>query len=268
MIRIDTESGPRLIAQATLARAAGRLVAELDSESLGIHDRNAIARACEIVYDGFAGVDAVPIRDAAGLPIDHDNLPLPTLLESIRLGAELSMASGARAALLVSIWTMRRAAALTSRLDARRRHEPDEMVRLFEINKVFHRQAELQDELRSTLGIGNDSPRTMGLVEEHPDEVDRALCVDFSWMQLSLTCVEMLVRRRRPAFADVPALPVDLRLEPDSLRSPRTLSPWPFRDEVVTLTVATQTLGASSAGEPIPAIVEADALTFTLRRRP
>ncbi len=152
---------------------------------------------------GMEPLDAAPPLSAAGRPANFDELPVITLLNAWSTSVEKALSAGAYPAMLVSLLCLQRTAAIAAGACTIKEN--------FEINRVQHRQVELQEQLRPQLGLRQDRNFRFGLPESTDDlsEIELAFYYDYRLMLLCISlALEICARRKVKAqLAPTPAAP-------------------------------------------------------------
>jgi hypothetical protein len=176
--------------------------------------------------------DERPTLNDQGLPLHVLESPMPIAVrvwsESARRAAEKDPYSG----LLVSLHVLALSAIAQTRDDT-----PHERYRdardLFELNKFQHRQAELQEGLRSELRMRTDLPLRLGLAKPGTDPAEDLLLFNYNLLKLSdrlsldLCCSEDLFEDVEEVYPRPGAAPVTVKLGHGG-EGRMTVDPWPF----------------------------------------
>jgi hypothetical protein len=232
MIRFDDGTSYLLITQDDHARMAARFAERLGGPAFApVTDR--------AVLDGVALHDCGwPLHDDEPT-LNRDGLPLSVLEISMDLAVRVWAESARRASeghpytgLLVSLHVMR-----LSGLAAQRGPQPHERANsreeLFLLNQFQQGQIELQEELRTRLGLRIDLPRALGLVKEGVDEREDLLRYHYDLVRfMDGVSLELCSGRQLfPTHADVRpaagAKAITVRSEHPALAEV-ALDPWPF----------------------------------------
>lgn len=215
---------------AELARVAG------GANFVAPANRTSLERALALHESGWEQTDAAPTLNAQKLPADaldsHWSVSLAAWTRAVEVVRERH-ADDLMAQLLVSIHGLQQSYDVGKPTERASRFDPQEMRKYFEANKFQHREIELQESIRQTLGLAIDQPRRLGLaVDVLPDAREKSLCNDYRWLQmLDLMALSLFA-------TDVVAAPVgpiyDTKGQLVSFRLSRvdaftiTVSPWCF----------------------------------------
>ena len=228
MIRRAVENGFLLIAQHDHALLSGKMARRIGNQSFRAPSPyEAVVEAIAQHDCGWPLHDENPTLNAAGQP-------LHVFEASVSLATQVWNASVARAmnlgdyqGLLVSLHVLGLSAFALSHAKSASRAD------LFEMNKFQHRQIEIQEDLRTRLGLSNDLPRQLGLAAAGASPAEDLLRFNFRLLtamdriSLALCCGENLF----PALEDVHARPgapestVRLSMPNPSMMA---MTPWPF----------------------------------------
>ena len=115
---------------------------------------------------------------------------------------------------------------------------PNDMRVRFEVNKFQHAQIELQEKLRTQLGLRTDIPLLLGLAEKSSDPAEQNLLYNFRLLQ-AMDKLSLCICCTKPPFGKIDAMtdrpggrmtPLTVsRPEPQTL----LVSPWPFDQESI-----------------------------------
>jgi Protein of unknown function (DUF3891) len=151
------------------------------------------------------------------------------------------------AGLLVSLHAM----ALANRASLRQPEGPDEFSRqqAFHLRRFVHRQIELQESLRTDLGLRTDAPLRGGLAEQGRSPEEDMLRANYFLLEF-LDQVSLNVCFDQPVFGRIETVyprpgegPISMRLgrEPDGAAR---LDPWPFNARRLELSVPARRIKA------------------------
>lgn len=177
--------------------------------------------------------DEHPTLNKDGLPIDvfetTPDIGLKVWTESARRAASKNPYTG----LLVSLHSLSLSALAVSQAFGNEKFNPNDMRVRFEVNKFQHGQVELQEKLRTQLGMRTDMPLMLGLAENSSDPAEQNLVYNFRILQamdkLSLCiCCTTPPFQKIEAMTNGPGGPVT----PLTVNRPKPktllVSPWPF----------------------------------------
>ena len=182
MIRRKSDVGCFLIAQSEHARIAADIAVNLGGAFAVPSDLGKLAGALRAHSSGFAALDARPPLSPAGRPANIDELPLVTILDAWARTSESALAAGPHLGMMLSLLCLQRAAAVSG--GARTLRET------FQINKLQHRQIEIQEQLRTQLGIRHDLPTRYGMPDGDTELTD-AEAQFFYGYRLMLFCLQL-----------------------------------------------------------------------------
>ena len=182
MIRRRSDGGCFLIAQSEHARVAAEIASSIGGAFAAPSNVASLAGALRAHSSGFTALDACPPLSAAGRPASFDELPLVTLLDAWARSSELALTAGRYAGMMVSLLCFQGAAAVSN--GSRTLRET------FELNKLQHRQIEIQEQLRPQLGLRSDLPTRYGLPDAHA-ELNDAESRFFYEYRLMLFCINL-----------------------------------------------------------------------------
>ena len=176
--------------------------------------------------------DERPTLNDDGMPLHVLESPMPISVrvwsESARRAAEKDAYSG----LLVSLHVL--ALSAIAQTNDPTPHERARDARdVFELNKFQHRQAELQEGLRSELRMRTDLPLRLGLAKAGTDPAEDLLLFNYNLLKLcdrlslDLCCSEDLFEEVEEVYPRPGAAPVTLKLDHRG-EGMMTVDPWPF----------------------------------------
>lgn len=226
-----------LFPQAENARVAAELARVAGGPNLvAPAHRASLERALALHEAGWELTDAAPTLNAQKLPADaldsHWSISLAAWTRAVQAVRE-AHPDDLVAQLLVSIHGLQQSYDVGKPTERASRFDPQEMRKYFEANKFQHREIELQEQIRQTLGLAIDQPRRLGLATDVLlDPREKSLTNDYRWMQmLDLIALSLFA-------TDVVAAPVgpiyDAKGQFVSFRLSRvdaftmTVSPWCF----------------------------------------
>jgi hypothetical protein len=186
---------------------------------------------------GWRMHDDTPLLDERGYPMHVLHTPFEISSRAWTASVEEAVAKHPWSGLLVSQHVLR-LSSLPHEGNGRDGMPANPRV-VFEINKLQHRQIEIQESLRQALGLRTDIPLTLGLAPAGTNDDEDLLLVAAGWMRaldslsLDICCDTPLFDRIDAVFPRPGAQPVRL-----AVRHPGwlalTLDPWPFDvDEIV-----------------------------------
>lgn len=238
MIRRDDGNDFLLITQHDHALMSGALARRLGNA------RFAPPAPFEETVEGIAHHDCgwplhddAPTLNKAGLPLHVFEAPVGLATQVWAASVARAMNLGDRQGLLVSLHTFN-LSANNMMSHASRPSRTD----LFDMNKFQHRQIEVQEMLRTRLGLGNEAPRQLGLAKLGTSPAEDQLLFNFRLLtamdriSLALCCGKHLF----PTMDDVHARPGE---QPTLIRvampdaSAMVLDPWPFDQPMMTFEV-------------------------------
>lgn len=203
MIRRRTTEGFLLIPQAQHARMAGDIAQNLGGVLTPPSKPDELAKALKIHAVGFDAFDAKLPLNAAGRPMNFDEIPLIVLLAGWHRSSELALAGSPYQAMLVSLLSLQRSAAVATAARSLRE--------TFEINKHQQREVEIQATLRPQLGLRSDVPLRNGLPETGIEllPAEQVFIYDYRLMLFSIQLALELCARRRTSgdLTPTPAKP-------------------------------------------------------------
>jgi hypothetical protein len=244
MIRRQMGSQWYLIRQDDHARLSGILAAHLGNHLFERPaDKESFVQAVSSHDAGWPLHDDEPTLDARGEPLDVFDTPCSIALKVWAASAERAAAVNPAAGLLVSLHSLALSVDAAAAPDQKeRKFDMANPTSRFEINKFQHRQVELQESLRKTLGLGTDLPLNQGLAIGSELPAEQSLIFQFRLLQamdmLSLTicCTKPPITQIRPVLARPGGRALSLRVRRfDEARV--HLSPWPFDVEEIQLQV-------------------------------
>lgn len=200
MIRRTMDDRVCLFTQVDHARLAGEF-----ARSFGNSRFKAPVDPCDLLTavamhdEGWPLHDDAPTLNAAKLPTDvFESDPFqtfPVWAESARRAAAVKPYVG----LLVSLHVF----ALSIHASRNRGHvNMDDPAIRFALNKFQHAQIELQEQLRTELGMRTDIPLTAGLSPDSTDPVEQKLCFDLRLLQ-AMDSISLAVLCEKPPFSEV-----------------------------------------------------------------
>jgi hypothetical protein len=243
MIRKHVRDEFWLIAQHDHALLAGELARRVGARGYAAPSDGAV-RGIALHDCGWPAHDEAPTLNKHGLPLDVFETPPHIGLRVWSEGARrAARESDPYAALLVSLHTLSLSVyATTPSPLVHERFDMSDATNRFEVNKFQQQQIELQEELRRRLGMRVDEPRRFGLAEQSRDPRELQLTFDFRLLQ-AMDKLSLSVCCTKPPFEALEPLltapggtdrPIRVRL---AGAFELALSPWPFRDERVALSV-------------------------------
>jgi len=248
MIVRETTGGLLLIDQYTHSKLSGEMARRIGNAlfasplpfepvvmAIGEHD-------C-----GWPTQDCRPVLNKHGVPAHVFEVDQAIALEAWGASVEQVMQRDSYACLLVSLHAM----ALANHASLRQPDGPDEFSRgqAFRLRRFVHRQIELQESLRKTLGLRTNAPLRGGLAEPGLCPEEDLLRANFYAMQfldqVSLNvCFDQLIFDRLDSFYARPGeQPIKVRLGRQADGSLR-IDPWPFNSRRVELTAAVRRIKA------------------------
>ena len=238
MIRRDAGSHFLLITQHDHAMLCGELARHLG---------NAAFTAPSPVYDVVEGIahhdagwplhDDEPTLNRDGLPLHVFEVPGPIAIRVWSASVDRAAALGPYQGLLVSLHVLGLSAYAQSQTSGNWSRQD-----AFEMNKFQHRQVEIQERLRTEVGLSNEVPLHLGLAKLGTSAEDDGLLFNFRLLtamdrvSLALCCGKNLFPRMDDVHATPGRSPTPIAAD---MRDPAmmTLSPWPFDRDEVRLTV-------------------------------
>jgi hypothetical protein len=186
---------------------------------------------------GWLGIDDIPSLDGEGLPMHFLHTPAELSMSAWSASVDRAAVVHPWCGLLVSQHVLRLSALPHDAAGAG--GTPIDPHLVFAINKFQHRQIEIQEQLRSQLGLRNDLPLTLGLANAGADSDEDQLLTAACWLRatdslsLDVLCDRALSDTIDYIFPRIGTAPVQLtigRPAPFVL----TVAPWPFdRDRIV-----------------------------------
>lgn len=191
MIRRRANDGFLLVPQAQHARLAGDIARNFGGALAAPGKPDELGWALKAHAAGFDAFDAKPPLNAAGLPMNCDEIPVISLLDGWRRSSELAATSSPYQAMLVSLLSLQRSAAIATSARSMREN--------FATNKHQQAEIELQATLRPQIALRNDVPLRNGLPDGNvtltPDE--QAFIYDYRLMLLAIQlALELCLHRR------------------------------------------------------------------------
>jgi hypothetical protein len=250
MIRRQVGREYWLITQDDHARVSGVLAGGLGNARFGAPSSDAAILGIALHDCGWPMHDRDPTLNAAHQPLDVFESPryigLPVWEASARLAAEKDPYAG----LLVSLHGLALSALATGQSPVSRgTWDLSEPRARFELNRFQHGMIELQEKLRSALGMHIDRPLKLGLAEESDDPLERQLVYDFRWLQ-AMDQVSLAICCTKPPFESISPVMPNLRDRAVTMKVHRpsaglvTLSPWPFARDMISVDVPFRRLRA------------------------
>jgi hypothetical protein len=198
---------------------------------------------------GWADNDRSPAVDLRGQPLHVFESELLASISAWEKSVEEISSRHAYAGLLVSLHSM----ALATHAAGRQADPEDEFARqrVFRLRRFIHRQIEVQEGLRASLGMRSDLPLRGGLAEQGRADDEDLLRINFFLLefldQLSLNlCFGRLVFQRIEMLYPRPGEnPLSARIGLDSDEA-FTLNPWPFNAPELELTVPARKIPAGA----------------------
>ena len=175
--------------------------------------------------------DDAPVLDRHGWPMHVLQSTLEIAVQVWNASVELSSAHHPWSGLLVSQHVLR-LSALPHEGSGRDGKQPDTRV-VFELNKFQHRQIEIQEALRHSLGLRTDIALRLGLAQPGTNEDEDLLLVAAGWMRV-LDSISLDICCDRPLFDAIDYIFPKGGVQPVRLtighraRFALTLDPWPF----------------------------------------
>lgn len=239
MIRRRFDGGCLLIAQSEHARVAAEIASSIGGAFAAPSDVMQLAAALRAHSSGFVTLDDHPPLSPAGRPASFDELPLPTLLDAWSRSSESALVDGPYLGMLVSLLCLQRTAAVATGVRSLRE--------TFQINKLQHRQIEIQEQLRPQSGLRSDLPTHYGLPEAHADLTDAEAQFFYDY-RLMLFCIQLSLEicAARNSAGKLPPTPPAPRLDPITIEyraiaGRYTLTPFPLH-ATVTLAISARHL--------------------------
>lgn len=179
MIRRDDGDGWLLITQSDHAALSGELAKHIGNERFGRVTEKVII-ACGMHDAGWPMHDYLPTLNALQLPLDVFESPREISFPIWTASAEQAARVDPYVGLLVSLHSL---ALSALPVEMPTEFHASQMKERFENNKFQHRQIEMQEKLRTQLGMRTDIPLTLGLAEMGIDPREDQLIFDFRWLQ-------------------------------------------------------------------------------------
>jgi hypothetical protein len=241
MIRRDQGNEFVLITQQDHALLSGELARHVGN---GLFARPApfdrVIQGISLHDCGWPTHDNHPTLNANGQPRhvfeSTPDISLPIFTTSV----DRVIAKDKYAGLLVSLHTM----ALVAHAATHQSEDASENARqeLFRLNRFLHRQIEIQEGVRLSLGMRIDLPLRGGLAGPGRSEDEDLLLANFHLLefldQLSLIlCFDRMVFDKvRPLFSQPGTAPLEMRIERESENIVR-VDPWPFDVEQIEMQI-------------------------------
>jgi hypothetical protein len=196
---------------------------------------------------GWQQADRHPTLNNRGQPVHVFESDVLGSMESWQASVDANAKVDPYAGLLVSLHGMSLANHAAASLAGT--EDDDSRQRAFRIRRFVHRQIEIQEQLRATLGMKTDEPLRGGLAEQGRADDEDLLRTNFFLLrfldQLSLNmCFDRLMFARiEMIYPRTGENPVSARV---GIESPGvlTLSPWPFNAERLELEVPARRMSA------------------------
>jgi hypothetical protein len=234
MIRRNAGNDFLLITQHDHALFSGELARRFGNAAFAAPAPFAETVAAVAHHDcGWPLHDDRPTLSKEGLPLHVFEVPGKVAVEVWSASVSRALGLGDWQGLLVSLHVLNLSAFAMSHWSEPSRAD------VFEMNKFQHRQIEVQEGLRRTLGLRTDVPLQLGLAAPGASAADDQLSFDFRVLtlldriSLSLCCGKLLF----PVVDDVMGRPgegpVEMKLAMGD-DATMTVDPWPFdRGEIV-----------------------------------
>ena len=181
--------------------------------------------------------------------LNREHLPLDVFETSPKIGlnvwtesAKRATAQDAYAGLLVSLHSLSLSALATSQVFDNDQFDLNNARVRFEVNKFQHTQIELQEKLRSQLGMRTDIPLNLGISQKSSDPREQKLEFDLRLLQ-AMDKLSLCICCTKPPFASVePVLDRPggkvMSLQVRRLDASKlTVSPWPFDVAKIDVTI-------------------------------
>lgn len=175
--------------------------------------------------------DDAPVLDRHGWPMHVLQTTLEIAVQVWSASVERSSAHHPWSGLLVSQHVLRLSA--LPHEGSGRDGRPAETRVIFELNKFQHRQIEIQEALRKSLGLRTDIPLRLGLAQPGTNADEDLLLVAAGWMRV-LDSISLDICCDRPLFDAIDYIFPRAGVQPVRLtvghpaRFSLTLDPWPF----------------------------------------
>lgn len=246
MIRRHIANRWLLIRQDDHAKLSADLGAHIGNSQFASPD-SSVLKAIAHHDAGWPIHDDQPTLNPRGEPLDVFETPRKIALEVWTASADRAAAIDSYAGLLVSLHGLALSAYAVS-LDLSRPEQQTAQMR-FAMNQFQHAQIELQESLRTQLGLRTDRPLKLGLAEESSDPREQKLAFDFRLLQamdqlsLNLCCTQppAPVMKLHP-HPGKPLLDVTFRRTGDHRA---TLAPWLFDREEIEVEIPCRELPAA-----------------------
>lgn len=243
MIRRRIDDRWLLFTQDDHAKLSGELAGQWGNEAFETPDEP--ARLGIVLHDaGWPLHDDQPTLNPDGKPLDVFETPRDIALKVWTASARRAATIDPYAGLLVSLHALSLSAYAVSLDKSRPEHQTGPMR--FAMNQFQHAQIELQESLRTRLGLRTDRPLTLGLDENSTDPREQKLAYDLRLLQamdqlsLNLLCTEPPA----PAMKLYPRPGQPLREvrfhRIDKHRA--TLHPWPFTPDSLSVQIPCRVL--------------------------
>lgn len=205
---------------------------------------------------GWNWHDDRPTLNCENIPADVFETPAAVALNVWERSARLAAEQDDYAGLLVSLHSLALSvfATLSSPINNARWNLGDLRVR-FEVNRFQHAMVELQQTLRTRLGMRTDRPLKFGLAEGSDDPAEQRLEFDYRWLSamdrlsLSICCDPPPFAELSPVLPRAGAVAVSIRLH-RSDDGALLLDPWPFAVEQIRLQIPFRRLPARQWNNP------------------
>jgi hypothetical protein len=222
-----------LITQDDHARLAGRLAERYGNARFAAPSRRGEVIDAVTLHDhGWALHDREPTLNPQQWPLHVFETPpqisTKVWAESVRRARE----HGPYCALLVSLHTLALSALQQQHYSAAELR-PHHAMELFELNKFQQRQIEIEEELRTALGLRTDLPLTIGLAKRRTSDAEDLLLSDYHILK-AMDQVSLALLCSGNPFATIENISPRPGAEPQHLSVGYSggwtvkVSPWPF----------------------------------------
>ncbi|HEY7089039.1 MAG TPA: DUF3891 family protein [Tepidisphaeraceae bacterium] len=250
MIRRQVGNEFWLIPQHEHALISGKLAEQLGNKDFAKPSSASAVLGIGLHDCGWVVHDDEPTLNASNIPIDVFETTRPIGLRVWDESAERATARDDYAGLLVSLHSLALSVFVTEQAPiSGKAWDLSETRARFEINRFQHKMIELQESLRSRLGMRNDRPLRHGLAEESLDPKEQRLAFDFRWLQ-AMDRLSLAICCTASPFKTIDSLHPRAGAATTSIRIERandqlvTLDPWPFAATEITVQVPFRRLDA------------------------
>jgi hypothetical protein len=262
MIRRQVAQEYWLITQHDHAMLAGALARKLGQTPPPPTGESAIL-GIELHDCGWPGHDDQPTLNKRRAPTDvfetGRQVALAVWLRSVEIAVERDPYAG----LLVSLHVLALSNYATQqRILGTRSWDLKDARTRFEVNVFQHRIIEIQEGLRTRLGLRTDRPLKGGLAIDPSDPAEAGLVSDFHWLQ-AMDMMSLAICCTKPPFRGHPDKRLTWQREGINL----TVAPWPFDEPEVKLEVPFRRIPARPYTDPTElheAIAATDLERFTV----